>query len=329
MNIIKCCAVTNTTACSRTPQYIVIHYTAGTTSKVGTAKNTAVYFSKSSTKASADFIVDDGSIVQYNTDPTKRYCWSVGGSKWTQKYTSESGKYYGKVTNVNSISIEMCSNKTNKKSLNATDTDWYITEATINNAVECCKYLMSLYNIPINNVVTHHGITGKLCPQPFVINEAALQKWYNFKRRLNGTSSSSNITSTSSVGTSTTNIGNSKLVVSKFSPIKGNSNDFVKIVKNLKLALNTDYGLKFNTNNADIDTALLTNLANVQISKGTDKENVTYVVQQLLRWWGYTITIDGDFGSNTLKIVKTFQKQVNITENGITTADFWKKILGK
>ena len=42
---------------------------------------------------------------------------------------------------------------------------------------------MKKYNIPIENVVRHYDVTGKLCPQPFVNNNAA---WNNFKNKLKG-----------------------------------------------------------------------------------------------------------------------------------------------
>jgi hypothetical protein len=36
----------------------------------------------------------------------------------------------------------MASNKKNAKSLNVTDNDWYLTDATINNCVALAVYLM-------------------------------------------------------------------------------------------------------------------------------------------------------------------------------------------
>lgn len=183
--ITKCTSTANTTACAkRTPKYIVIHYTAGTKSTVGHAKSVAQMFAKTSTKASADYIVDDGSIVQYNADPTKRYTWAVGGSKYSSMTTSEGGKYYGKVTNANSISVELCSSKKSTKTLYASDTDWYFTDATISNAVQIVKTLMQTYNIPLANVVMHHHVTGKVCPNPFCVNKAALLNWTAFKNKL-------------------------------------------------------------------------------------------------------------------------------------------------
>jgi hypothetical protein len=101
--------------------------------------------------------------------------------------TSEGGKYYGKCTNANSISIEMCSNKINTKNKNASDTDWYLTDDTVTNAVELTKYLMSAYNISADCVIMHHHVTGKICPNPWCVNEDRLLQWDDFKSRLTAT----------------------------------------------------------------------------------------------------------------------------------------------
>jgi N-acetylmuramoyl-L-alanine amidase CwlA len=185
MDIIKCTSTTNTTYYANRPiKYIVIHYTAGTRSAVGSAKSTAQYFANPNAGGSADYIVDDGSFVQYNPDPKNRYCWSVGGDLYSSMSTSEGGKYYYKCNNTNSISVEMCSCKKNTSTLLASDTDWYITDATVSNAVELTKYLMKLYNIPASNVIMHHHVTGKVCPNPWCVSESRLSGWNAFKKRL-------------------------------------------------------------------------------------------------------------------------------------------------
>lgn len=66
-------------------EYIVIHYTAGVTSKSGSALSTAKYFEKPETKASADFIIDDENVVQFNPNIRNRYTWHCGGSKLKTK----------------------------------------------------------------------------------------------------------------------------------------------------------------------------------------------------------------------------------------------------
>ena len=188
MNIIKNTNIANTTKCNREPTYLCYHYTAGTKSAKGQAMAIARYFGRTKTKASADFIVDDETIVQYNENPTKRYCWAVGGKEYNSTTTSIGGQFYNIAKNENCISVEMCSQKVNTKSLKASDTDWYLTDAVINNAVELGKYLMELYNIPIENVIMHHQVTGKVCPNPWCVDESRLNKWNDFKSRLTTTS---------------------------------------------------------------------------------------------------------------------------------------------
>jgi uncharacterized protein YgiM (DUF1202 family) len=188
INIIKKTSYHNTTKkIGRKIQWIVLHYTAGVSSKQGRAQGCAQGFATTTRQASADFIVDDVEKVQYNPDPANYYCWSVGGSKYAKVNTSLGAKYYGQCMNNNSISIEMCSNKKNTSTLSVADDDWYLTEATVQNAVELTKYLMQVYNIDINHVIMHHMVTGKICPQPWCKYEAALVNWHTFLQRVAGT----------------------------------------------------------------------------------------------------------------------------------------------
>lgn len=140
--------------------YIVIHYTAGVTSKKGSARNTAAYFASKNAGGTADFIVDDAEIVQYNPDPSKHACWAVGGSK----YNNKGGKLYGVATNKNCISIEICSNNKLRKITTPNDCNWYFTEKALANAKKLTKYLMAKYDIPASRVIRHYDVTGKLCP---------------------------------------------------------------------------------------------------------------------------------------------------------------------
>jgi hypothetical protein len=164
MKIIQKTSTVNTTyKNNRKIEYIVVHYTAGTRSKKGAAENTAAYFMSGNAGGSADFIVDDDSIVQYNPDIKNRYCWSVGGGKYTKMTTAEGGKFFGVCTNVNSISVEMCSCKKNTNNLNGNAEDWYFTDCVINNTIELISYLLKQYHISVNNVIMHHSVTGKVC----------------------------------------------------------------------------------------------------------------------------------------------------------------------
>ena len=147
------------------PEYIVVHYTAGTTSKAGQAENTRLHFNNMSTKASCHFIVDDEKALQIL--PIEKGGWHAGNKKM----------------NMNSIGIEMCSNiKTTKPYSKLTPEDpWYFTIETLRNTEELISDLMILYNIPIEKVIRHYDVTKKICPAPFVKDEKA---WFNFKKRI-------------------------------------------------------------------------------------------------------------------------------------------------
>lgn len=183
MNLIKQTGEANTTVKkNRDIKYIAIHYTAGVTSKSGTAKSTAKYFAKDTTKASADFIVDDEYVVQYNPDIKNRYCWHVGGSK----YKTNGGSLYKIATSINSIGIEICSSNDTKKVTTPNDEHWSFTDNAIKNTVELVKSLMEEYNIDIDHVIRHYDVTGKPCPGIIGWNADAVNedKWLDFKNQL-------------------------------------------------------------------------------------------------------------------------------------------------
>lgn len=146
-------------------KYIVIHYTAN---DGDTDEGNGNYFANNIVGASAHYFVDDDSITR--SVPYDYIAWAVGGSKY--KYT-KGGKFYGKCTNANSISIEFCDTKKNGV--------YDFTEATMKNAADLVKLLMKKYNVPVERVIRHYDVTGKVCPKPFVDDEKA---WETFKERL-------------------------------------------------------------------------------------------------------------------------------------------------
>ena len=152
-------------------------------------------------EASADFIVDDTTAVQYNPDPYRYYCWAVGDPLSQDK----GGKYHGKCTNANSISIEICSSNTARRITNPNDQYFYFTDAAVNTAVELTKYLMKKYNVPAERVIRHYDVSGKLCPGIIGWNEdsGSAAKWQDFKRRIQGATSSTIKTPTTNKITNT------------------------------------------------------------------------------------------------------------------------------
>ena len=171
---------------NREIKYLAIHFTAGSSSKAGSAKSVKHVFEQR--KASADFCVDDRDMVQFNPDLHNYYCWAVGDGN---------GKYG--VTNKNSISIEICSSL--KKGTSAAvpnHSGWYFTDAALENAVKLSKYLMKKYNIPIDRVIRHYDASRKNCPGLVGWNDGTLYKedgsktkeknnsneWIKFKKKL-------------------------------------------------------------------------------------------------------------------------------------------------
>lgn len=149
-------------------KYLVIHYTGN---DGDTAAANARYFQSRIVEASAHFFVDDGGVVQ--SVPEDYVAWSVGGKKYPSCVQSGGGKWHGKCTNNNSISVELCDTKCNGK--------YDFSEKTLENAAELCRSLMLKYSIPIENVIRHFDVVGKVCPAPFVEDETA---WKKFKERL-------------------------------------------------------------------------------------------------------------------------------------------------
>ena len=109
---------------------------------------------------------------------------------------------------------------------------------------------------------------------------------------------------------------------------KGNPQQFAQIIKNIKISLNVDFGLNFLIDET-INDVLLINLANVNLSTKAYTYNTTYALTQLLKWWGYGIEPTSQYGNAVSAIISTFQSQVGITVTETTTADTWKKLLGK
>lgn len=174
---------------NRTIKYIVIHYTAGSSSAPGTASNLKRIW-ETSKRASADFGIDDRDIVQFNPDINNYYCWAVGGTK----YNNAGASLYKKATNSNTINIEMCS--TLKKGTNPAIPNhegWSVSDKVLENTIKLTKFLMKKYNIPSTNVIRHYDVTGKLCPGIIGWNEEIIyntkkyndnKEWIKFKDKL-------------------------------------------------------------------------------------------------------------------------------------------------
>ena len=153
INIILSPITKHITKKNREIKYIVLHYTAGSSSKKGSAMQIRNAFQNSKRDASADFCVDDETIVQTNSDPKNYYCWAVGDGK---------GKFG--ITNSNCISIEMCSTlKSGTSAAKCNHTGWSLSNKVLDNTEKLVKHLMKKYNIPLDRVARHYDASRKSC----------------------------------------------------------------------------------------------------------------------------------------------------------------------
>ena len=147
-----------------TIKYIVIHYTAN---DGDSDESNAKYFKNNVVKSSAHYFVDDDSITQ--SVPDNRVAYAVGAKSYKHKYCRNS----------NSLSIELCDDRKNGQI--------YPSQATIDNAIALTKQLMNKYNIPVNNVIRHYDVTGKLCPAYWSGNATKNNLWKTaFWNKLSG-----------------------------------------------------------------------------------------------------------------------------------------------
>jgi len=138
--LIKDFTTINYTKGNKGRKYIVLHYTGN---KTDTAKNNAGYFRSVNRSASAHYFVDKTTVYQVVAE--ENTAWAVG-----KNYGS--GNLFGRVTNSNSLSIEMCSD--NGK----------IAGETFANTVELTKALMKKYSVAGENVYRHYDVCSKQCP---------------------------------------------------------------------------------------------------------------------------------------------------------------------
>lgn len=149
-------------------RYLVLHYTAN---DGDTAEANGRYFQRNVTGTSAHYFVDNTGIVL--SVPEEYTAWAVGGRKYPSAEKTGGGKWFGICTNQNSISVELCDTARNGRH--------DFSEATLSNAAALCREIMRKYHIPLENVIRHFDVVGKICPAPFVENTAA---WRAFRERL-------------------------------------------------------------------------------------------------------------------------------------------------
>jgi N-acetylmuramoyl-L-alanine amidase len=155
---------------------LVIHWVANAGS---TAKQNRDYFESlkkqslndaSARFASAHFITGiSGEVVQ--CIPCEEMAYHVGAKSYTPEALGRLGHYPNNCT----VGIELCH----------PEPDGRFTAATLNAAAELCASLCTQFGLaPVNDIWTHHAITGKNCPRRFV---ACPGEFEEFKQGVSGT----------------------------------------------------------------------------------------------------------------------------------------------
>lgn len=150
---------------TQSASYLVIHYVGAAG---GARDNARYYHTAPNVGASAHYFVGhagEGAPV-YASVAEADTAWHCGRSD---------GKYFHPhCRNANSIGIEMCCHQDGSGK-------WYFDPETVDAAVELARDVMFRNDIPINHVLRHYDVTGKICPAPFVNDPA---EWESFLERL-------------------------------------------------------------------------------------------------------------------------------------------------
>ena len=136
-------------------EWLVMHYTAN---DGDSDTSNGRYFQKPlNPVASAHFIEDDDSITI--SVPEDYVAFHCGAYHYTHPFCR----------NYNSIGIEMCDAKRDGKVM--------ATEKTIANAADLAAMLCEKYNIPVDHIIRHYDVTGKLCPKYWVDDPDGIKKF--------------------------------------------------------------------------------------------------------------------------------------------------------
>ena len=151
----------NATRPSSSIKYIVIHYTGNIND---TARNNCLYYRDAKIQASAHYYVDGQNIYQSVRDNHAAFAVGLGARKEPYiKWPS----MWKKITNSNSISVEICGSKNSMEG----------TPETKDTAAQLVADLLEKYNLTPECVYRHYDVTGKSCPAWAVESPA---KWSSF-----------------------------------------------------------------------------------------------------------------------------------------------------
>ena len=71
----------------------------------------------------------------------------------------------------------------------------------------------------------------------------------------------------------------------------------------------------------------LDNLNNYPLLRSGSNNNFVYLLQFILNQYGYNLSVDGIFGSNTLNAVRDFQRNNSLSVDGLVGTNTWRTLL--
>lgn len=143
--------------------WIVVHYTGTAASALANAR---CIERELKSPRSTHYFVDGEEVLA--VVPENRAAWHVGGPDTPDTPPEKRKKL--PVFNGNAIGVDVCEDKLvyDRAHRSAEDRDWFFSEETEATAAELIASIMRRYSIPLDHVVRHYDVTGKLCPRPFV-----------------------------------------------------------------------------------------------------------------------------------------------------------------
>lgn len=146
-------------------QYLVLHYAGYKTS----GESLTCAFGKTKRDVSTHYVIDKDRIFHVTEDEFS--AWHCGSKKYKEDC---------KARNKNSIGIDLIECCDNEKDYLKSA---YFLPSTIQKAKELCAFLCIKYKIdPINNIVRHYDVTGKICPAPFCADKVKREAFEGFKK---------------------------------------------------------------------------------------------------------------------------------------------------
>lgn len=198
-----------------------------------------------------------------------------------------------------------------------------VTDAALNSLIRLCADICKRNNIDElrwqgdkkligqldkQNMTVHRWFANKACPGDYLYSRhgyiaAEVNKLLN------------------------SDMSSGKISVSRFTPAIGNRPQWEDLIRNLKLAINTDFGTKMITTNAQITNDLCIHLGNIQLNKNVPVHNVIYVLQQILVWWGFKVELTGNYDDLTANVVAQLQMLTRLQVTKTTTKETWLKLI--